>query len=125
MSQTIFVFGSNLRGVHGRGAAKDAAEKYGAEFGVGEGRTGDAYAIPTKETPYKGRRLQNIRASVDLFLDYAEAHPELEFFVTRVGCGLAGYTDEQIAPLFAGAGANCSFDPAWEKYGMKPWRNDT
>lgn len=118
----IFVFGSNVKGVHGAGAATTAMWKYGAQWGEGEGRTGDAYAIPTKETPYKGRNLAQIRFSVMVFLDYAEEHPELEFLVTRIGCGLAGYTDEQMAPMFATAPANCYFDPTWEKYGLKPWR---
>lgn len=118
---SIFVFGSNLKGVHGRGAAVSAVREYGAEWGVGEGRTGQAYALPTKETPYRGRGLQKIRLSVDKFLEYAQAHPELEFLVTKIGTGLAGYSDEQMAPMFEGAPANCRFDPAWEKFGLKPW----
>lgn len=117
----IFVFGSNKKGVHGAGTAKLAVEQYGAKFGVGEGRTGDAYAIPTKDTPYKRRRLAEIQASVDTFLEYARAHPELEFLVVRIGCGLAGFTDDEMAPLFEGSPDNCSFDPLWEKYGLKPW----
>lgn len=117
----IFVFGSNLKGVHGRGAALAALNEHGAEWGVGEGRTGEAYAIPTKTTPYKGRTLQQIRLSVMVFLDYAQAHPELEFQVTKIGTGLAGYTDEQMAPMFQNAPENCRFDPGWEKFGLKPW----
>jgi hypothetical protein len=121
----IFVFGSNMKGVHGAGAAATAAREYGAEFGVGEGRTGNAYAIPTKETPYKVRSLAQIFVSVMDFLSYAHAHPEMEFKVTKVGTGLAGYTDEQMAPMFASAGPpeNCSFDPGWEKYGLKVWED--
>jgi hypothetical protein len=117
----IFVFGSNCKGIHGAGTARIAVESYGAQWGVGEGRTGDAYAIPTKETPYKVRHLMDIHVSVDLFLEYARAHSELDFKVVRVGCGLAGFIDEQIAPFFAGAPKNCWFDPRWEKYGLKPW----
>jgi hypothetical protein len=119
----IFVFGSNLKGIHGAGAARWAAEKYGAEFGVGEGRTGAAYAIPTKTTPYKTRTLTQVRFSIMEFLDYADAHPELEFMVTRIGCGLAGFADEEIAPIFEAAAppANCRFDPQWEKFGLKHW----
>jgi hypothetical protein len=92
---------------------------------VGEGRTGNAYAIPTKETPYKVRSLAQIFVSVMDFLSYAHAHPEMEFKVTKVGTGLAGYTDEQMAPMFASAGPpeNCSFDPGWEKYGLKVWED--
>jgi hypothetical protein len=117
----ILVFGSNRKGIHGAGSAQVAFRRYGAEFGIGEGRTGNAYAIPTKETPYRGRSISDIRASVDLFLEYARAHPELEFAVVRVGCGLAGRTDEQMAPLFDSAPENCAFDPLWEKYGLTPW----
>jgi hypothetical protein len=117
----VFVFGSNLKGIHGAGAAASAVKEYGAEWGVGEGRTGNAYAIPTKATPYKGRTLAEIRLSVNVFLGYAQAHPELEFLVTKVGTGLAGFTDEEMAPMFANAPSNCRFDPAWEKFGLWPW----
>jgi hypothetical protein len=120
----IFCFGSNQRGIHGAGTAKIAAQQYGAQFRVGEGRTGNAYAIPTKITPYKVRRLIDIQASVDMFLEYARAHADLEFHVVRIGCGLAGFSDEQIAPLFADAPANCRFDPRWEKYGLSPWEEE-
>ena len=120
---TIFVFGSNQKGIHGAGAAKDAHLQYGAEWGIGEGRTGNAYAIPTKKTPYQVRRLYDVQESVDSFLKYAKAHPELEFKVTRIGCGLAGFTDEEIAPIFISAPANCGFDPAWEKFGLRPWND--
>lgn len=111
----IFVFGSNLAGRHGKGAALEAREKWGAEYGVGEGRTGDAYAIPTKDGALRTRPLGNIELSVERFVAYAKEHPELEFVVSRVGCGLAGYTDEEIAPLFAGAPANCELPPGWRQ----------
>ena len=94
----IFVFGSNLAGFHGGGAARIAYEKFGAEWGVGVGRTGQCYAIPTMQGG-----VETIRPYVDDFIRYAEQHPELTFFVTRIGCGIAGFTDEQIAPLFAAA----------------------
>jgi len=118
---SIFVFGSNRKGIHGAGSAKAAVESHGAQFGVGEGRTGDAYAIPTKETPYRLRSLRDIQVSVDAFLQYAREHQELKFQVVRIGCGLAGYRDEQMAPLFSGAPGNCGFDFCWQKYGLKPW----
>lgn len=102
----IFVFGSNLAGRHGKGAALAARRQYGAEYGVGVGLTGDAYAIPTKSATLTTLPLAHIAGHVDDFLAYARAHPELTFNVTRVGCGLAGYTDAQIAPLFAGAPAS-------------------
>ena len=92
----IFVFGSNLAGFHGGGAAHIAYEQFGAEWGVGVGRTGQCYAIPTMQGG-----VETIRPYVDEFIRYAEQHPELTFLVTRIGCGIAGFTDEQIAPLFA------------------------
>lgn len=94
----IFVFGSNLSGCHGGGAARIAYERFGAEWGVGVGRTGQCYAIPTMQGG-----IETIRPYVDQFIRYAEQHPELLFLVTRIGCGIAGFTDEQMAPLFAAA----------------------
>ena len=94
----IFVFGSNLAGFHGGGAARIAYEQFGAEWGVGVGRTGQCYAIPTMQGG-----VETIRPYVNEFIRYAEQHPELTFLVTRIGCGIAGFTDEQIAPLFAAA----------------------
>ncbi len=94
----IFVFGSNLAGKHGGGAARLAYERFGAEWGVGVGPTGQCYAIPTMHGG-----VEDIRPYVDGFIRYAEQHPELIFLVTRVGCGIAGFTDAQIAPLFAEA----------------------
>lgn len=117
----VLVFGSNLKGIHGAGAALTARIKYGAQIGVGEGRTGQAYAIPTKVTPYQRRNIMKIGTSVKTFLRYAEDRPELPFVVTRIGCGLAGYTDEDIAPLFADAPLNCQFDRQWKKYGLRSW----
>lgn len=92
----IFVFGSNLRGFHSGGAARAAMDKFGAEWGVGVGRTGQTYAIPTMHGG-----VDAIKPYVDEFVEYAKAHPELRFLVTRVGCGIAGFRDEDIAPLFA------------------------
>lgn len=111
-----FVFGSNLAGVHGAGAAKVARFEHGAQLGVGHGPTGDSYAIPTKDRNIHTMSKDDIRPFVQNFLDYATAHPELEFQVTRIGCGLAGFTDAQIAPMFKGAPKNCLFDTSWE-----PW----
>jgi hypothetical protein len=111
----IFVFGSNLAGKHGKGAALDAKNLWDAEYGVGEGPTGRAYAIPTKDANLKRRTLFQIRVSVDKFKDYASAHPDLVFFVTRIGCGLAGYKDDDIGPMFHGAPANCELPPGWGK----------
>lgn len=96
--EEIFVFGSNLEGMHGGGAARVAYEQFGAEWGVGVGRTGQCYAIPTMHGG-----VEAVRPYVDTFIDYAKQHPELIFLVTRIGCGIAGFTDEQMAPLFAAA----------------------
>lgn len=106
----IFVFGSNLSGMHGGGAARIAYERFGAEWGVGVGRTGQCYAIPTMQGG-----VETIRPYVDEFIAYAGQHPELLFLVTRIGCGIAGFTDQQIAPLFAAAHnlPNVTLPQAW------------
>lgn len=109
----IFVFGSNLAGRHGRGAALAARRTHGAVYGVGRGRTGNAYAIPTKDEYLRTRSLDDIQYEVFQFITYALEHPELEFNVTRVGCGLAGYTDAQIAPFFRRAPSNCHLPEGW------------
>ena len=105
----IFVFGSNLAGRHGKGAALDAVRDYGAIRGRGTGRQGNAYAIATKDAALCPLSLEAIAAHVQDFVAYARAHPELDFLVTDVGCGLAGYVPTQIAPLFRAAPANCLF----------------
>jgi len=97
----IFVFGSNLLGIHGAGAAKHARHFYGAEVGVGVGRTGNSYAIPTKATPSKTLPLNEIRGYVQQFLEYANSRYWETFNVTAIGCGLAGYTPTDIAPMFS------------------------
>lgn len=109
----IFVFGSNLAGRHGRGAALHARQKHGAEYGVGEGRTGNSYAIPTKDERIKTRPLSDVRDSVDTFIEYAKANPDLLFKVTKVGCGLAGFKEYEIAPLFKNAPDNCDLPDGW------------
>lgn len=99
-TEGIFVFGSNLAGRHGRGAALHAAIHYGAIAGKGEGLHGRSYALPTKYGNLDVIPLGKISQNVMKFLDFADAHPELTFYVTAVGCGLAGYSPEQIAPMF-------------------------
>jgi hypothetical protein len=115
MPGPIFTFGSNLAGRHGKGAAKYALDHYGAIYGQGEGRQGDSYAIPTKDgrdrtiplsDPSQRLSLEQIRRHVHDFLSYADLHPELTFELTPIGCGLAGYQPEQIAPMFAYAPPN-------------------
>jgi hypothetical protein len=112
----IFDFGSNLAGRHGAGAAVTAREVYGAVYGEGVGRTGNAYALPTKDERLRTLPLTRIRTYVQNFLTYARQHPELTFTVTRVGCGLAGYTDDEIAPMFIGAPSNCQMPRGWRQY---------
>ena len=94
----IFVFGSNLAGMHGGGAARTAHQKFGAEWGVGVGMTGRCYAIPTMHGG-----VDKIKPYVDEFIEFAKAHGEYRFLVTRIGCGIAGFRDEDIAPLFRDA----------------------
>lgn len=94
----VFVFGSNLQGAHYGGAARIAHMRFGAEWGVGVGLRGQSYAIPTMQGG-----VETIAPYVDEFVAFAKAHPELEFLVTRIGCGIAGFEDREIAPLFAAA----------------------
>ena len=96
----IFTFGANLAGRHGAGAARLAYEKFGARYGVGHGRTGRCYAIPTKDENIETMALIRIEPFVTEYLKYAAAHPELHFLTTQIGCGLAGWTPADIAPLF-------------------------
>ena len=94
----IFVFGSNKEGMYGGGAARIAYKEFGARWGEGVGMTGRCYAIPTMDGS-----LDIIRKHVDDFTEYSAAHPELTFLVTRIGCGIAGWRDSEIAPLFGKA----------------------
>ena len=106
----IFVFGSNLKGMHGGGAAYIAYRKFGAIMGQGVGLQGQSYAIPTMQGG-----VETIRPYVDEFIKFAKQHPELTFLVTRIGCGIAGFTDEEISPLFAEAHEveNIVLPPNW------------
>lgn len=117
MSQ-VFVFGSNRQGRHGKGAALTARLHHGAVYGQARGRQGNSYAIVTKELrPNQPPvTLLDIRCGVIDFLTYAADHPYDTFQVTRIGCGLAGFTDDQIGPLFKGAPAHVHLPPAWEQY---------
>ena len=94
----IFVFGSNLEGSHGGGAAKTAHNKFGAIWGQGVGLQGQSYGIPTMHGG-----MEEIRPYVEEFIDFARSNPDLTFLVTRVGCGIAGFHDSEIAPLFTEA----------------------
>ena len=94
----IFVFGSNLQGYHGAGAARMALDKFGAVWGQGVGLQGQSYAIPTMEGG-----VETIKPYVDEFIEFAKKHHEYQFLLTLVGCGIAGFTYEEIGPLFGEA----------------------
>lgn len=109
----IFVFGSNHASRHGRGAALWARQHRGAVYGQGVGPQGRAYAIPTKDRHLDVLPLGVIADHVQRFLAYARLHPELPFELTPIGCGLAGYRPDQIAPMFANAPVNVSLPAAF------------
>ena len=94
----VFVFGSNLAGMHGGGAARAALDRFGAVWGQGVGLQGQSYGIPTMHGD-----LDAIRPYVDEFIEFAKGRPDLKFLVTRIGCGIAGFRDEEMAPLFRAA----------------------
>ncbi len=113
----IFVFGSNMGGYHGAGAARYALRNKGAILYQAAGLQGQSYAIPTKDKNIKHTLpLTEIQAYVDTFKEFARQHHNLTFQVTRIGCGLAGLRDDMIAPMFKGAPFNCRFDTEWERY---------
>lgn len=113
----IFVFGSNLKGRHGKGAALYARDWCGAEQGVGHGPMGTCYAIPTKTDGEVGPEyvmpIEQIREYVQTFIQYAKENADKIFMVTRIGCGLSGYTDDQIEPLFRDVPDNCLLPGLW------------
>jgi len=123
-SKIVFVFGSNEGGIHGAGAARFAYKERGARWGHSYGHYGQSFAIPTKgiirERQFDEARvghtlpLDQIRDYVTGFLAYAKGHPELQFQVTCIGCGLAGLKHADIAPMFEQAPANCFFDLKWK-----------
>lgn len=94
----VFVFGSNLKGMHGGGAARVAYDKFGAVWGQGIGMQGQSYAIPTMQGG-----IETIKPYTDEFIEYAKQHPEKKFLVTPIGCGIAGFSESEIAPLFKDA----------------------
>ena len=110
----VYAFGSNLKGIHGAGSALVARRLFGAQLGVAYGPTGRSYAIPTKDYNLNTLQLYYIEQYIALFKRYAKEHPELKFFVTAIGCGLAGYTHADIAPFFRDAPLNCSLPFEWK-----------
>lgn len=94
-------------GIHGAGSAREANKNWAAVWGVGSGPTGQAYAIPTKPAPYKtSLPIDVIKSHVQEFFKYAREHPDLQFVCVKVGCGRAGYTVAEMAPLWRGAPPN-------------------
>jgi hypothetical protein len=115
-SSKIFVFGSNLAGRHGAGAARYARLHHGAIYGIGQGPQGNSYAIPTKDEQIKTLPLESIRKYVEGFLEYARANPNKTFQLTAIGCGLAGYSPKDIAPMFHSAPDNVEKPPEFNYY---------
>lgn len=119
----IFVFGSNLAGRHGKGAALHARQHHGAIYGQGQGPQGQSYGIPTKDESLRTLPLAAIAAHVEAFILYARSHPETTFELTAIGCGLAGYKPSDIGPMFLGAPDNVvrppefAYDHAPETHG--------
>lgn len=109
----IFVFGSNLAGIHGKGAALTAKNQYGAIQGQGIGLQGHSYAIPTKDYNLTPLPLNEIRKYINEFIVFAINHVHYQFFITRIGCGLAGYKDLEIAPMFINTPTNCILPKEW------------
>lgn len=109
----IFVFGSNLAGRHGAGSALEARRRHGAKLGIGVGPTGDAYAIPTKDIKLKTLPLETISGYVKEFVDYAKNNQDQHFVVVKIGCGLAGFQEYEIAPMFRGAPKNVELPTGW------------
>ena len=113
--QSIFVFGSNLQGRHGAGSALAALEEHGAILGQGEGLQGNSYAIPTKNKYMRVMSLDKIETYVVEFRQFAIAHPEMDFNVVAIGCGFAGYTPEDMAPMFDDMPENVKLPPEFVK----------
>jgi hypothetical protein len=113
-ASSIFVFGSNLAGRHGKGAALTARLHYGAIYGQGEGLQGRSYGIPTKGAKLETLSLNEIKKRVDRFIIFAKNNPQLEFRVTAVGTGLAAYKHDDIAPMFYSAPINCILPRKWK-----------
>ena len=110
------MFGSNLAGRHGAGAARQAMQQFGARYGIGEGPTGQCYAIPTKDSTVTTLPLDAIKVHVEKFLDFAEENGYRTFLLTEIGCGLAGYSPKDIAPFFRNAPLNVVLPERFKSY---------
>jgi len=113
----IFVFGSNLAGIHGAGAARAAYDHYGAVWGRGLGVFGLSYALPTKNHLIDSLHFECVKAFIEQFAYFSRSNYQTQkYFVTRVGCGLAGYQNSDIAPLFKGVADNCNMPIEWKEW---------
>lgn len=114
--QTVFVFGSNMAGQHADGAARTALEHFGAMKGVGRGWSGQSYAIPTMNEHLQQMPLSQIQHYIDDFKIYTKNHPKMTYFLTSIGCGIAGYKVEEIAPMFKGISHNVIFPASFRPF---------
>ncbi len=110
----VFVFGSNTRGAHGKGAAKQAYRDFGAKWGIGEGLTGQSYAFPTLDGRLRQLPVQDLVASVKRLYACCAAHPNKRFMLTKVGCGLAGYPEATMRGLFREPPHNLVLPEDWK-----------
>lgn len=117
--RTVFAFGSNRLGVHGAGAALCARREHGAIMGRGEGLQGNSYAIPTKAAPYSTLPLEEVAKHIERFKAFAREHQDLDFNVTAIGTGRAGFSVGEIGPLFADAPDNCLLCTEFQPYRAK------
>ncbi|MBU3848099.1 MAG: hypothetical protein H9855_14240 [Candidatus Acinetobacter avistercoris] len=113
---TVFVFGSNLAGTHAGGAAKTALLHFGAIKGVGRGWSGQSYAIPTMNEHLQQMPLSQIQHYIEDFKIYTKNHPKIKYFITSLGCGVAGYKVEEIAPMFKGISKNVIFPASFRPF---------
>lgn len=117
---TIFVFGSNMAGTHAGGAARTAMEHFGALKGVGRGWSGQSFAIPTMNEHLQQMPLSQIEHYVEDFKIYTKNHPKQKYFITSIGCGVAGYKVEEIAPMFKGISHNVILPASFRPFVEKP-----
>lgn len=111
----VFVFGSNLSGRHGKAAALEARQKHGAVYGKHVGMQGNSYAIPTKDASLRPLQIELIESYIEDFVEFTIRNKHYSFYVTAVGCGLAGFKDGEIAPLFSNA-HRCVFPLSWKPF---------
>lgn len=114
----VFVFGSNLAGIHGAGAALQAVKCFGAKYGVGEGLAGKSYAFPTLDKRLKKLPFERMEAARDTLYAACRENPDMRFLLTKVGCGLAGYPESEMSSLFTAAPANLILPDGWGPHVM-------